>query len=432
MDAFERDARLQAALDRLTLLNEIATVLSSTLDAADGVRRVGRVLVPALGDWCAIDLLEDDGRLDRTCVNHRDGGLSVRGLTGPLPRPPAVPTGPLSRVLRGAGPLLLSAADVRPVDAARDPLEAADLEMYARLGGQTLFVAPLRARRRVVGALTVARAGGRAPFDEADQALVEDLTHRIALAVDNARLHAETQTIAERLQRSLLPDLPEIEGLDLAARYAPAGVTAEVGGDWYDSFPLPNGDTALIIGDVTGHDLHAAVTMSHVRNMLRGIACDRQEPPGKVMRRLDMAMDTLYAHQTATCVYGLLKGPVGGPYAFQWSSAGHPPPLLITGDGDTRFLDSGHGILLGALPRAERTEVSASLPAGGVLLLYTDGLIERPSENLDHSMTRLRRHAAALARGSLDALCDGLLEGLATNSHDDVALLAVRLPPARA
>lgn len=432
MGESERDTELQAALDRLTLLNEIATVLSSTLDAVDGVKRVGRVLVPTLADWCAIDLMEEDGRLERSCVNHRDGGLSVRGLAGPLPHPPGMPTGPLSRVLRGAGPLLLSAADLPSADAARDPLEAVDLEMYARLDGETLFVAPLRARRRVVGALTVARTSGRPPFDEADQALVEDLTHRIALAVDNARLHAETQRIAERLQRSLLPTLPEIEGLDLAARYAPAGVTAEVGGDWYDSFPLPNGDTALIIGDVTGHDLHAAVAMSQVRNMLRGIACDRQEPPGKVLRRLDTAMDTLYAHQTATCVYGLLKGPPGGPYDFEWSSAGHPPPLLVTSDGDTRFLDSGHGILLGAVPGSERTEVSASLPGGGILLLYTDGLIERPSENLDHSMTRLRQHAAALARGSLDALCDGLLEGLATDSHDDVALLAVRVPPTSA
>lgn len=427
MDEFEVDVELQAAPDRLTLLNEIATVLSSTLDAVDGVRRVGRVLVPALCDWCAIDLMEEDGRIERICVNHRDGGLPVRAAAGPLPRLPDSPTGPLSRVLRGAGPLLLSAGDIPPVDAARDPLDAVDLEMFARLGGETLIVAPLRARRRVVGALTVVRTGARAPLAGADLALVEDVTPRIALAVDDARLHAETQTIAERLQRSLLPTLPEIEGLELAARYTPA-VTAEVGGDWYDSFLLPNGDTALIIGDVTGHDLQAAVAMSQLRNMLRGIACDRQEPPGTVLRRLDLAMNALYAHQTATCVYGLLRGPLGGPHTFDWSSAGHPPPLLITADGDTRFLSAGHGILLGAVPHGERTRVSTDLPGGSILLLYTDGLIERPSENLGHSMTRLRQHAAALAHGSLDALCDGLLKGLGGNAHDDVALLAARVP----
>lgn len=430
MDEYDVDAALQVALDRLTLLNQSASVLSSTLDAVEGLRRVCRVLVPALADWCAADLMDDEGGLERVCVVHRDQQVPLTGLTGPLPPLPEVSSGPLSRVLRGAGPMLVAAGEVPPVERAKDPLHAVNLALFARLGGRgdTLIVAPLRARRRVLGALTVVRGAGREPLTEADLALVEDLTNRIALAVDNARLHAQTQAIAERLQRSLLPTLPAAHGLRITARYMPAAATAQVGGDWYDCFVLPQGDTTLIIGDVTGHDLQAAVAMSQVRNMLRGIACDRQEPPGKILRRLDMAVDNLYHHQTATCVYALLKGPEGGPYELHWARAGHPPPLLITAEDDTRYLEEAHGMLLGVEPAADRPSAQTPMPPGSTLLLYTDGLIERRGEALDHSMARLRQHAAALIDRDLDVLCDELLTGLAPDSQDDIALLALRVP----
>jgi serine phosphatase RsbU (regulator of sigma subunit) len=422
------DAALQAALDRLTLLNEAAMVLSSTLDAVEGLKRVCRVLVPALADWCAADLIVSDGRVERVGVVHHDPEVEVSDLVGLLPPVPATPSGPLSRALRGAGTELLSQAEVPPVEAASDLFNAANLKMFARLGGQTLIVAPLKVRGRVLGALTAVRGPDRPPLEEADLALVEDLAHRIALALDNARLYAETQSIAERLQRSLLPELPVVRGLQIAARYAPAADTAQVGGDWYDSFVLPQGDTALIIGDVTGHDLQSTVTMSQVRNMLRGIACDREEPPAAILRRLDLAVTALYGHRTATCVYSLVKGAEGGPYRLAWSTAGHPPPLLVTYDGGTRFLEGGHGMLLGVQPDSHRSDAVRRLPEGSTLLLYTDGLVERRGESLDHGLTRLRQRASALSDQSLDDMCDELLSGLAAGSRDDVALLALRLP----
>ncbi|WP_143630527.1 GAF domain-containing SpoIIE family protein phosphatase [Streptomyces sp. 1-11] len=303
------------------------------------------------------------------------------------------------------------------------------MQPFARLGGDSVIVAPLRARRRVLGALTLVRGEGHPPWGEADLALVEDLTHRIALALDKARLYAETQAVAVRLQRSLLPDLPVVPGLRITARYSPALATAQIGGDWYDSFVLPeSGDTTLIIGDVTGHDLHAAVTMSQIRNMLRGIACDRREPPGMILRRLDLAVDALYSHRTATCVYALLKGQEGGPYQLEWASAGHPPPLLVTADGDTTYLWEAHGLLLGVDPHAERPSACLPLPEGSTLLLYTDGLIERRGESMDHGMTRLRQHAAVLVDQDIDELSDELMNGLVAGAHDDIALLALRLP----
>ncbi|MBY8883053.1 PP2C family protein-serine/threonine phosphatase [Actinacidiphila acidipaludis] len=428
MDEHDVDVALQTALDRLTLVNEAAEVLSSTLNAVEGLRRVCRVLVPALADWCAADLVTGGGRVERVCVAHRDSAVDVSRLTGLLPPLPLAPTGPLSRVLSGSGAMLLSEADVPPVRDAADLFHAANLEMFERLGGQTLIVAPLRVRGRVLGALSAVRGPDRRPLGDADLVLVEDLAHRIALALDNARLHAETQNIAERLQRSLLPELPHIEGLQIAARYAPAADTAQIGGDWYDCFVLPQGDTALIIGDVTGHDLRATVTMSQVRNMLRGIACDRKEPPAKILRRLDLAVTCLYGLQTATCVYALVKGQSGGPFRLEWSTAGHPPPLLVTFDGDTRFLEDGHGLLLGVEPDAERVGASSELPERATLVFYTDGLIERRGESLDHGLTRLRQHAAGLSRYGVEEMCDRLLAGLAADSHDDVAVLIVRMP----
>jgi serine phosphatase RsbU (regulator of sigma subunit) len=429
MDDFEVDDVVQRALDRLTLLAEATTALSSTLDSHKGLSRVCRILVPQLADWAAVDLLEDDGRPRRVSVVHHDPAvLPVGGLTGLLPPVPEVPVGPLARSLAGAGPLLLTSADLAAVQQATDPLHTRQLELFDQLGTHTAVVAPLRARRQVLGALTMGRSADRAPLTSDDLALVEDLAHRMALAVDNARLYRETQHIAERLQRSLLPALPETGPLQLTARYSPAATTAEVGGDWYDSFTLPTGHTTMIIGDVTGHDLRAAVTMSQLRNMLRGIGCDRHEPPGNILRRLDLAHHNLYPHATATCLYGLLGDRDDGTWTLEFSSAGHPPPLLITHDGDTRYLTGGHGLLLGVDPDHPRPYATESLPARSTVLLYTDGLIERRGEGLDAGMTRLRQHAAALARESLDTFCDELLTGLASDHADDVAVLAARLP----
>ncbi|WP_317447632.1 GAF domain-containing SpoIIE family protein phosphatase [Streptomyces collinus] len=429
MDDFEVDEVVQRALDRLTLLAETTTAMASTLDSYAAVRRVCRILVPQLADWCAVDLLDDEGRPRRVSVVHRDPGiLPVGGLTGLLPDVPEDPVGPLARVLLGAGPLLLTAAEIPSPDKAADPLHARQLELFDQLGTHTAVVAPVRARRQVLGALTIGRSADRAPLTHDDLAMVEDLTHRIALGVDNARLHRETQHIAERLQRSLLPTLPPTGPLQLAARYAPAATTAEVGGDWYDSFLLPNGSTTMIIGDVTGHDLRAAVTMSQLRNMLRGIGCDRQEPPGRILQRLDLAHGALYPQATATCLYALLDEDNGGGWTISYSSAGHPPPMLVTREGDTRYLTGGRGLLLGVDPSLPRHHATEILPARSTVLMYTDGLIERRGEDLHHGMTRLRQHAAALARENLDTFCDELLAGVAADHADDIALLVARTP----
>jgi PAS domain S-box-containing protein len=416
------------ALERLTLLAELAAQLNNTLDLDEGLQRVGRLLTRQLADWCVVDLFTADARVDRVCVVHRDPrALRPGAYEGTLSEVSDRSRGPLARVLRGAGPLLLTDAP-QPGQTA-SALDRAYVDLFRELGAGSAVVAPLRARRKIFGALTLARASGGPPFTEEDLTLVDDLVHGLALGVDNTRLYQDTRSIAERLQRSLLPVLPEVEGLRLAARYAASSTTAQVGGDWYDSFVLPGGDTALVIGDVTGHDLDAAIAMSQLRSMLRGIAVDREEPPAEVLRRLDLANHSLHQEATSTCVYGLIKGPPEGPWELTHSSAGHPPPLLTTRDGRTRYLEGGAGLLLGMDPYAVRGTARDALPAHSTLLLYTDGLVERRDEPLDEALDRLRRHAADLAREPLDTFCDELLIGLGADSADDIAVLAVRPSP---
>ncbi|MGW0553946.1 PP2C family protein-serine/threonine phosphatase [Streptomyces sp. NPDC002926] len=431
-DIHEVDRAVQNALDRLMLLTNASEALAGTLDIDEGLRRLCRTLVPGLADWCAVELLDEHGRLRRQVVEHREPDLLSPGLyEGELPPVSENSAAAVARALRGAGPLLVTAFPAP--DSAADPLHARELELFDHLGAGTVVIAPLRARRQVLGALTLARTASTGALDEDSLPLAEDLAHRVALAVENARLHSEVQHTGERIQRSLLPDLPTHGPLEMAARYQPALAVSQVGGDWYDAFVLPGGAMAFIIGDVAGHDLQATVTMSHMRNMLRGIACDRKEPPGKILGRLDAAINILYPHQTLTCIYALVEKP--GPHQ-QWrvhyAVAGHPAPLLITAKGDTRFLTDGRSILLGVEPTELRPDATEILPWDATLLFYTDGLIERRNESLDRGGARLRQHAAALAQEPLESFCDELLAGLAQASNDDVALIAVRIPPPHA
>ncbi|MFI7316945.1 SpoIIE family protein phosphatase [Streptomyces venezuelae] len=413
---------------RSSLLADTTSALSSTLDLREGLRRVCHVLTQQMADWCVVDLLDEHGDAERICVVHRDPRALGAGVDlGRLPPLSENARGPLARVLHGAGPLLITR--IPSPDQAESALDARQLELFEQLSASSTIMAPLRARREVLGALIVVRSDQDDAFTEQDALLVADLVKGISLSVDNARLHQHTRTAAERLQRSLLPRLPHIPSMEITARYAPSSTTAQIGGDWFDAFTLPDGDTALVIGDVSGHDLNAAVTMSQLRNMLRGIAVDCQNRPSEVLRRLDLATLTLYPDSTATCAYAVVKGPRNGPWEVHHSSAGHLPVLLTCPDGDTRYLDDASGVLIGVDSTLPRPTARDPLPAHSTLLMFTDGLIERPGESLSDSMTRLRRHTAALAQAPLDVFCDELILGLGAGSSDDIALLALRPTP---
>lgn len=430
-DAVERErrdrmAQVQRANSRLRLVAEITTVLASTLNEEELLRRLVRLVVPALGDWAEVDLLVPDGRVERVAATHHElSAADIAGLEGPLPPLPRIPRGPLAQVLRGGAAVVVSGkADVR----SDEPLDTARHELFQVMDAQNAIIAPLAARGETYGALTLGYSRPGQVYGPGDRLVVEDVARRTGLVLANARLYAEQRNTAEAMQRNLLTPLPQPGELRLEARYVPATQVSWVGGDWYDAFALPDGATGLVIGDIEGHDLSAAARMAQVRNMLRALAWDMAEPPSAVLARLDGVMAAVSDAELATAVFGRVEEHPGGQWRLRWCNAGHPPPLLITRDGGTHFLDE-HGILLGdpdlTGPRPDGTRV---LPPSSTLLLYTDGLVETRDSDLSDRLTSLRRHGSHLAQLPLPDLCDKLLERVEPSGEDDVALLAVRIP----
>ncbi|CAL9360222.1 hypothetical protein SUDANB106_00654 [Streptomyces sp. enrichment culture] len=421
---------LEALTTRLTLVSEVSSVLISSLDVPRVLRKLGRMLVPGLADWTAVDMLTDQQDEVRRIAVHSGADPAAAGeLEGVLP-PLAESAGAgLVRALRGAETVLLDARDLaREPDA---PLIAAHRRLFERLGGHSAVVVPLHSRRRVFGAFTAARTGDSPPYTDDEVMVLADIGRRAGLAVDNARLFDQQRHVAESMQRQLLTPLPQVDHLLMAARYRPAQVAAEIGGDWYDAFLLEDGVTTMVIGDVAGHDLQAAAHMAEVRNMLRALAWDRREPPSVIMRRLDEAMTNTSDAPMATVVFARIEGREGGPWRLHWVNAGHPPPLLVAPDGGTRFLDAGHGPLLGMSATLNLglhwPDAYEDLPPEATVVFYTDGLVESRTRPIDTGMELLCRHASALARHGLEEFCDELLERMDPRG-DDVALLALRLP----
>ena len=249
-----------------------------------------------------------------------------------------------------------------------------------------------------------------------------------------ARLNTEAATsraavqLAASLQRSLLTEPPVVPGLELAVRYLPAMQHAQVGGDWYDAFPLAGGSTMLVIGDVAGHDVAAAATMAQARGVLRGIASTVTGSPAAVLSALDRALLQLRVETLMTVVTATVHpGPDGRTTTFTWSNAGHPPPVLVGADGTVSVLRRRTDLLLGISPTAPRTDHAVRLAPGDTVLLYTDGLVERRGSTLDDGTDWLVGRLTSLAGHPLEQLCDVLLEGMAGALPDDVAVLAVRV-----
>lgn len=234
--------------------------------------------------------------------------------------------------------------------------------------------------------------------------------------------------VAETLQRNLLGDPPEVAGLDVAVRYLPATRHAQVGGDWYDAFPAPDGTTTLVIGDVTGHDAPAAATMAQARGMVRAIAQSLVGSPAAVLTALDTVLANLRIDTLMTAIVATVDVASAEAMTLRWSNAGHPAPLLVCADGSTAVLDRTPDTLLGVSPATERHDHVVTLQRGETLLLYTDGLVEQRGVPLDEGTERIVRALRRIGREPLDRLCDELLAALDGAVEDDVALLAVRIP----
>ncbi|WP_411293827.1 SpoIIE family protein phosphatase [Streptomyces kunmingensis] len=417
-------------LDRLALLAETTTQLTSTLDVRDALHRLAALTVPRLADWAVIDLVTERGEVRRALVMERKDDVLVErhDLQGPMPPVPEESPMPLSRALRGASSSLATPGTYQgPPDSG---IAVEQRRLFTTTGMHSAAIAPIRGLRDVLGALTLGRSQRPDAFTAADLPLLEDVTRRAGLALDNARLYERQRKVAETMQRHLLPQLPTVPGVTMRARYVPAPDASSVGGDWYDAFALADGAHALAIGDVVGHDLDAAAGMAQVRNMLRAFAWSQaQAAPSDVVTQLDEAIRHIVEASMATMVLGRLVLGDDALWRLHWTNAGHPPPLLVHRDGQARYLTDAHGLLLGTGVTRVRPDAVTVLPPQSTLLLYTDGLVESPHRSIDHGLDRLRRYAASLARRPLDSFCDALLEEVRPDDNDDdVALLVLRTP----
>jgi PAS domain S-box-containing protein len=416
-------------LDRLALLAETTTLLTSTLDVDEALRRLVGLVVPRLADWSVIDLITDHGEVERRTVVHAQGGTVVHreDLEGPMPPVPEDSPLPLSRALRGAVSSLTGPDTF--LGTPQSGFAAEQRRLFAATGMHSAAIAPIRGLREVLGAVTLGRSERPEPFTAADIALLEDVTRRAGLGLDNARLYQRQRKVAETMQRHLLPQLPRVQGYAMTARYLPAPDASQVGGDWYDAFTLTDGAMAVVVGDVVGHDLDAAAGMAQLRNMLRAYAWSQEKPPSRIVEWLDQASLSIAEVSMATMVFARMTVAYDGHCELSWTNAGHPPPLLVSHEGVATYLTDGHGVLLGLEPEQKREDATALLPPGSTLVLYTDGLIESPGHSIDEGLERLRRTAASLAHRALDPFTDLLLErARAPHNDDDVAVLAVRIP----
>ncbi len=423
----ERAARTEAerAQRRLALLAEATSVLAATLDVDESLDRLTSLVVPLMADWCTVHLLGSDGRVQRVASRHRDPDRM-----------------PLLRRLEELQPEGLSSDSYTAKVLAGDPAVMVDVdedvllsgiddealrEVYRGIGLRSALVVPLRARRQVLGVLSLFTDGTGRTFDEEDLATAADLARRAALTVDNARLYSREHEVAEQLQRSLLPQLPDIAGLDRAARYLPGSTSAQVGGDWYDLFALPDGTVGIAVGDVMGHDMTAAAAMGQLRSVLQSYAWQGSSP-AVVLDRLDQLVQGLDMAQLATCVYGRLQLPTNGAGRLRIANAGHLPPALRNPDGTVRLLATDASLLVGAALGTTRDEVEESVEPGSALVLYTDGLVEHRGRPIDEGLQALAEALASAPDSDAEAICDHLLTELAYGAlDDDVALLVVRV-----
>jgi serine phosphatase RsbU (regulator of sigma subunit) len=429
----QMEAERDRANARLALLDRAGAALAETLDLGEGLSRLAQTLVPALGDLVAIDVQPADRRREDEAPKpivvgvNPDEVAAVRSADLLKPRR-YDPESAVLQVIEGGSPTMIQ----NPLEELAETagVTAEQTARWRSLPMPSALVVPMTGRGSVLGAVTLLRSNPLAvPYTEDDLTLAIEIGRRAGLMVDNAARFETQRMLAEALQRSLLPELPQIQGIELVARYEPSSAQAMVGGDWYDAFPLPGGGLALVIGDVMGHDIAAATAMGQLRSVLRSCAADGDRP-ADVLDRLDRLVDSFAMADLATVVYARLDRHSDGSASMSYANAGHPPPLLLSPDGSGRYLREAASTMIGAPGSGARNEAVVELPPGATLLMYTDGVVERRRIDLGERLEVLRSVAGrqCVAAPSLDAFGEAVMREMQRDAEtDDAALLAVRV-----
>ncbi|MEV0635275.1 SpoIIE family protein phosphatase [Streptomyces sp. NPDC050619] len=445
-----RPAPMRRDGDRLRFVGAATRRIARGIDLDEIVMGLCRATVPTFSDAILVYLRDplpvgDERptgplvlRLRRTDRIPQERDLEDGILPVPtLPEPPELdtigtercevrPGSALAEVLRGVRPVFTDTPDVR---AALSELLGEGGEFIVP-SAQRAILAPLRGRRRVIGAALFLRRPDRLAFEPDDLLVAAQLATHSALGIDKAVLYGREAYIADELQRTMLPEtLPRPTGVRLASRYLPAAETARVGGDWYDAIPLPGSRVALVVGDVMGHSMTSAAIMGQLRTTAQTLA-GLDLPPQEVLHHLDEQAQRLGTDRMATCLYAVYD-PVS--HRITIANAGHPPPVLLHLGGRAEVLRVPPGAPIG-VGGVDFEAVELDAPAGATLLLYTDGLVESRLRDVWTGIEQLREKLAATAQLTgpdhpppLEALCDEVLDMLGPGDRDDdIALLAAR------
>ncbi|MEA2246662.1 MAG: hypothetical protein QOH46_1191, partial [Solirubrobacteraceae bacterium] len=421
----EREARIRA-----DFLARAGALLDESLDYERTLRAVAEIAIPEVADWCGVSILDETGTLQQVAAAHVDPAQRRIGeeLNRRFPPDPNSPGGTMRVARTGQTQFVREITDDMIAAAISDPEQ---LDLLRRLALRSVIIAPLRARGRTFGTLTLAHAESGRLFDEAGVQLAEELARRAGIAIDNARLYTERTRIAHTLQVKLLPErLPNIPGALLAARYRAAGELNEVGGDFYDVFPRSESEWAMVVGDVSGKGAEAAAITALARYTLRAGALE-DDRPGKALRRLNAAMlANDDSSQFATAVLAYVSAVDGDQMKVRLSLAGHPPAIVVRRDGSVDTTGA-FGTMLGLRSDAVARETELVLDRGDVLLLYTDGVTEAGprgtpfgEEGLVQLLSGLSGHEP---QSVVDAVEQAVVDAQDGQPRDDVALLALAL-----
>jgi GAF domain-containing protein/anti-sigma regulatory factor (Ser/Thr protein kinase) len=419
---------LQLAADRAAIAIDRAHLFEQERKAREHLEALQRVTDAALAylseEELLAELLErvtDALRADTAALLMLDGSgelLVARAAKGIEEEVEQGVTIPVGRGFAGRVASERRAVFIPDVDSA-DILNP----ILREKGIRSLLGVPLLIEGRVTGVLHIGSLTPR-EFTDDDRRLLQLAADRAAPAIENALLF-EQRRVAEVLQQALLPpELPTIAGLELSSRYVPAEGSG-LGGDWYDVFELPESRIALAVGDVVGHGVHAAAVMAQLRTAVRAYAAEGHDP-ASVVQAVDRLMSELGPAAMTTLIY-LLLDPV--EETLELVNAGHLPPLLIDPDGTAHYLDIEGGLPLGTSHPTTYRSQTLPFPPGAGLVLYTDGLVERRDAPIDTGLDALLSVVSS-SDDDVERLCSTALERLLPSApSDDVALVAVRMPP---
>ncbi len=430
VNVFENITEMKRAELATSFLAESSRVLASSLDYEQTLTRVAELAVPQIADWCAIDIVHEDGQLRRVAMHHHN--LARRPLAEQLNRGYPVDaddSAGVAEVIRTGRAIVLS--DIPPATLAAYARDDEHLQLLQAINPTAVVIVPMITGTKPVGAITLLWSDTPRRLSRSDLSLAEELGRRAGAAVENARSFAERTRIAEVLQRALLPAfLPEIPGAQIEARYAASGELNEVGGDFYDVFEYDRRRWMLVIGDVCGKGPSAASVTALARHTLRAGAMNGCTPT----RMLEMLHSALLRDPGGDlCTVCLvLVTPADGHARLTVALAGHPPPLVANERGEARPIGE-LGTMLGLIEPVVITEYEARLERDETLLLYTDGLPEArgASGSLgEDGLRRLSREGATMPLPSmLEHIERAALEHADGHAQDDIALLALRLAP---